>query len=70
MTFFVLRAAATAGLVAILTSIAWAQTPASSERSLPLADDVSSHGERWLIVNILWEAERPDNIIPDKYLFE
>lgn len=26
-------------------------------------------GEKWLIVSVFWEAERPDNPIPDKYLF-
>jgi len=27
-------------------------------------------GERWLIVNVFWEAETPDNPIPSKYLFD
>ena len=26
------------------------------------------NGERWFIVNIMWDSERPDQIIPDKYL--
>ena len=27
-------------------------------------------GEKWLIVSFFWEAERPDNPIADKYLFD
>lgn len=27
-------------------------------------------GEKWQVLSIMWQAERPDNMIPGKYLFE
>ena len=27
-----------------------------------------NNGERWFVINIMWEQERPDNQIPGKYL--
>ena len=27
-------------------------------------------GDRWAVVSIFWDSERPDNLIPEKYLFE
>lgn len=27
-------------------------------------------GDRWAVVSILWDSERPGNPIPEKYLFE
>jgi hypothetical protein len=26
------------------------------------------HGGRWWIVSVMWDAERPDNPLPAKYL--
>ncbi len=31
---------------------------------------LSRQGDRWAVVSIFWDSERPDNPIPEKYLFE
>jgi hypothetical protein len=41
--------------------------------SIPFARGINSiqlvnDGQRWWILTILWEAERPGNTIPDRYL--
>ena len=41
-----------------------AQPFARGINSIQLLND----GKRWWVVNILWDSERPDNPIPDKYL--
>lgn len=41
-----------------------APAPPRGINSIQLVND----GSRWWVVNVMWEAERPDNKLPDKYL--
>lgn len=41
-----------------------APSPPRGINSIQLVND----GKRWWVMNIMWEAERPDNKLPEKYL--